>query len=592
MDARHDDEARSVSLVCASHGQRVLGVLQDFRERCALFDFRILVQEESLPCHRCVLAACSDFFRAMFELDTRERDDGSVTLSNLSAPAVHAFLDFAYSARVEIREDTVDMLFQLASFLQVSFLSHACSDFLVQTLDLSNCLHLLAVAEGYGSAQLLSRATEFVMQNFHTLSSGPDFLEMPAPVLERCLASDALSVPDEASVLHALLRWTRCDPQSREILLPELLPRVRLHHLPPAALEDTKQLLTDDGPCISIVSEALARTHESTGLFSDARPSTTSSYIFVHKTEESAENRCTFCYDVGANRWTELPQDAAHILDLPGSALVGFAEKLFVVGGCRGSCRRAVRLHIAAPEHDATDEVWCFCPVTRSYTPALRMHHPRTMHTCVAAMRRIYAIGGKNVLDVEYFDPVSNIWKSVSPLPKGIYFPEASACGSVIYTLGSEVEISEAFNPSLDCFLRYDAVADQWCQLVAEFGQFFHATLVKSVSVNDTLFLCDLSTYKVFSFCADACAWKGEGSFECAGFNAGAIGVQDKIYVLGGDYSPDEITDEVQVYDSRRSEWREVAPMPRALTEFHCQVIRFNRYRDPWRTDHAEAVAD
>jgi len=62
MDARHD-EARSVSLVCASHGQRVLGVLQDFRERGALFDFRIRVQGETLPCHRCVLAACSDFFR-------------------------------------------------------------------------------------------------------------------------------------------------------------------------------------------------------------------------------------------------------------------------------------------------------------------------------------------------------------------------------------------------------------------------------------------------------------------------------------------------------------------------------------------------
>lgn len=41
--------------------------------------------------------------------------------------------------------------------------------------------------------------------------------------------------------------------------------------------------------------------------------------------------------------------------------------------------------------------------------------------------------------------------------------------------------------------------------------------------------------------------WKGEGSFECAGFNAGAVGLRDKIYILGGDYSPDEITDEVQV---------------------------------------------
>lgn len=37
-----------------------------------------------------------------------------------------------------------------------------------------------------------------------------------------------------------------------------------------------------------------------------------------------------------------------------------------------------------------------------------------------------------------------------------------------------------------------------------------------------------------------------------------------------------------QVYHSGRSQWEEVAPMPRALTEFHCQLISFNRYRDPW----------
>ncbi|OCT57578.1 hypothetical protein XELAEV_180032914mg, partial [Xenopus laevis] len=141
-------------------------------------------------------------------------------------------------------------------------------------------------------------------------------------------------------------------------------------------------------------------------------------------------------------------------------------------------------------------------------------------------------------------------------------------------------------NPSLDCFFKYNTETNQWCELVAEFGQFFHATLIKAVPVNNTLYICDLSTYKVYSFCPETCIWKGEGSFECAGFNAGAVGIEDKIYILGGDYAPDEITDEVQVYHSNRSEWEEVSPMPRALTEFYCEVIQFNKYRDPWGTSH------
>ncbi len=98
---------------------------------------------------------------------------------------------------------------------------------------------------------------------------------------------------------------------------------------------------------------------------------------------------------------------------------------------------------------------------------------------------------------MEYYDPLTQTWCSVSTLPAAIFYPEASACGSVIYTLGSEVEITDSFNPSLDCFFSYDAQKDQWSRLVAEFGQFFHATLVKAVSINNTLHLCDLSTYKV-----------------------------------------------------------------------------------------------
>lgn len=62
-------------------------------------------------------------FRAMFEVDMRERGDGSVTLGNQCPAAVVSFLDFAYSGEALITESNVDMLFQLASFLQVKKLS-------------------------------------------------------------------------------------------------------------------------------------------------------------------------------------------------------------------------------------------------------------------------------------------------------------------------------------------------------------------------------------------------------------------------------------------------------------------------------------
>lgn len=55
----------------------------------------------------------------MFEVDMRERGDGSVTLRNQCPVAVESFLEFAYSGEALITDGNVDMLFQLASFLQV-----------------------------------------------------------------------------------------------------------------------------------------------------------------------------------------------------------------------------------------------------------------------------------------------------------------------------------------------------------------------------------------------------------------------------------------------------------------------------------------
>ncbi|XP_076002531.1 kelch repeat and BTB domain-containing protein 3 [Genypterus blacodes] len=591
-------ERRSVLRASGSHGLQLLSMLRSFRERALLFDFTIHVQECSFPCHRCVIAACSDFFRAMFELDMRERSDGVVTLGNQCATAVCSFLDFAYGGEVLITDSSVDSLFQLASFLQVSILSKACSDFLLGTIDLGNCLSLLALGEAYGSASLIRSANEFILQNFHDFSLTPDFLDMQVNVLESCVRSDSLIVPSEEAVVMSLLRWIDHDLPGRRSFLPGLLRLTRLHHLPAAALKtlSDSKLMRDGDSCVALLSEAQSRQLQHEGLLTDARPSTTESYIYIHKTEENGDLHHTLIYCPQTDKWMDVAQEhgegMAMMPDPPGSHLTCFAEKVFVTGGCRGNCCRAIRLHVAELFHDATDEMWCFSPVSGVCSPASPMQTPRTMHTAVTCLDRVYVIGGRgrgsggggapHLLEVEYYEPLSQVWCSVSPLPSAIFYPEASVCGSSIYTLGSEVETTDSFNPSLDCFFHYDAKQDQWSRLVAEFGQFFHATLVKAVSINNTLHLCDLSTYKVYSFCPETCVWKGEGSFECAGFNAGVVGFRERIYILGGDYSPNEISDEVQVYDSGRSQWEEVAPMPKALTEFHCQVISFNKQRDPW----------
>lgn len=209
-------EKKKNYLASEDHGQKILSVLQSFREQNVFYDFKIIMKEEIIPCHRCVLAACSDFFRAMFEVNMKERDDGSVTITNLSSKAVKAFLDYAYTGKTRITDDNVEMFFQLSSFLQVSFLSKACSDFLIKSISLVNCLHLLSLSDSYGSAQLFSHTLYFVQHHFHLLYKSSDFLEMNFGVLQKCLESDELNVPEEEMVLKAVLTWIKYNLESRQ----------------------------------------------------------------------------------------------------------------------------------------------------------------------------------------------------------------------------------------------------------------------------------------------------------------------------------------------------------------------------------------
>ena len=64
----------------------------------------------------------------MFEVDMHERNEGSVTLGNQSPRAVGAFLDFAYTGEAVVSDNNVDMLFQLASFLQVQQPQNNCAE--------------------------------------------------------------------------------------------------------------------------------------------------------------------------------------------------------------------------------------------------------------------------------------------------------------------------------------------------------------------------------------------------------------------------------------------------------------------------------
>lgn len=96
-------------------------------------------------------------------------------------------------------------------------------------------------------------------------------------------------------------------------------------------LHESDTLLCDDETCLALLSEAHSRQSQFSGLLTDARPATTQSYIYIHKTEENGAIRHTFCYCLETDQWKELATghgEGTTMPDPPGSCLTSYAEKV------------------------------------------------------------------------------------------------------------------------------------------------------------------------------------------------------------------------------------------------------------------------
>jgi hypothetical protein len=79
-------------------------------------------------------------------------------------------------------------------------------------------------------------------ENFVQVIQNQEYLLLPSDEVCRLLASDDLNVPDEETIFHALMMWTKHDNTNRKkclarllshIKLPLMSPQVKLHLISP-----------------------------------------------------------------------------------------------------------------------------------------------------------------------------------------------------------------------------------------------------------------------------------------------------------------------------------------------------------------------
>ncbi|MGH0182039.1 UNVERIFIED_CONTAM: hypothetical protein FKN15_012597 [Acipenser sinensis] len=85
-----------------SHKDAVLTALNQQRHDGILCDVTLVAEKQKFHAHKAVLAACSDYFKAMFSLCMVESGADEVNLHGVTSVGLKQALDFAYTGQIDV----------------------------------------------------------------------------------------------------------------------------------------------------------------------------------------------------------------------------------------------------------------------------------------------------------------------------------------------------------------------------------------------------------------------------------------------------------------------------------------------------------
>jgi kelch-like protein 12 len=234
--------------------------INQLRQNRILCDIILKIENKEYYAHKIILAACSDYFCAMFTNEMKEKDLQTIELQGITANTMDILLDCIYSDKVLFTMENVQEILPAAALLQLNEIQRGCEDFLKNQLDPQNCLGIASFAELHNCLNLKNATQEYIYENFSQIvQTSDEFINLKAKELEDLIRSNEIEVTSEEIVYNCVFTWIKSDPIEREQHLPGLLKHVRLNLLSPQFLTDVcdvEKMIKKSFSCRDMLDEA------------------------------------------------------------------------------------------------------------------------------------------------------------------------------------------------------------------------------------------------------------------------------------------------------------------------------------------------
>ncbi|XP_026552863.1 kelch-like protein 23 [Pseudonaja textilis] len=506
-------------------------------------------------CHKAVLAACSNYFKAMFTSDMKEKSKDQIHLSLFSPTILESLVLFTYTSEIQITKQNVQSLLQAADHLQFTSVKKACEQFLIRHLDLDNCLGMHSFAEFHVCSELEKESRRIILSRFEEVWRREEFLEISSKKLQFILSRKNFDIWKEEAMIEPIAKWIAYEVDSRIEYIYDLLRCLETdldEMYLKSALSLYKKCQLKEHKIRSLIRSALGPKSRAV-----TKRSTTIMYViggyYWHPLSE------VHIWDSVKNVWVQGTDMPEHTRE--SYAVTSLGPNIYVTGGYR------------TDNIEALDLMWIYNFETDEWTEGLPMLNAKYYHCAVTLNGCIYTLGGYRkgapAEEAEFYDPLRKKWFPIANMIKGVGNAAACVLNEIIYVTGGHYGYRGSC--TYDKIQMYNSDINEWSIITTssylEYG-------LCSIALENKLYLVGGQTTTTDCYDPEQNVWTQKADMIERRMEGSAVVMNGCIYVTGGySSSRGSYLQNIEKYDPESNKWEIVGNLPSAMRSHGCVCV-------------------
>ncbi|XP_077283272.1 kelch-like protein 26 [Arctopsyche grandis] len=435
------------------HLVKVWGIMYEFMMKNNLCDVEVQADGQKFWYHSIVLASSSEHLNIEFTEGQKNEQIKQINIPDKNVVAVQRVFEFCYTGKIELKKDSVKDILSVANFIRLRPVIKVCFRFMLNTINLENCLSLFELGKLHSYELLETKASEFIGLHFKEVSRSANFLTLDIIILRNLIEMDNIGVNSENEIFAAVKRWIQYDNDNRKQHIESLMELVRLALLPLQYLfNEVQPFCSGSLKCQQLILEAIQwqtiPTKRAQLSYRRTRPRFPLKTIMIAGGWNGTTTQTIEIYNVSTGTWKKYAETR---IDRNGSGVGLMGDELMFIGG----------------KHDAVNIVESINLITGKKTTLQPLQNARVFPTVIGKDDKFYVFGGSStasltgriVMDsVEIWNSITKIWSYGTPMITGRY-----GCGGAL--LGNEFfVVGGGTHKAMDVVEAYCFATGKWRQ--------------------------------------------------------------------------------------------------------------------------------